>query len=118
MKADYIVLAGFLLLLTKDIIQAFPNRIINIHPSLLPAYGGKGMYGMHVHNAVYSNREKETGITIHLVNENYDEGTILCQKKCNIEHCHSPEDIQKAVQMLEHSFFGPEIDKYISSHAL
>ncbi len=80
-NADYIILAGFLWKIPSSIIEAFPNKIINIHPALLPKYGGKGMYGMHVHNAVVQNKEKESGITIHYVNENYDEGAIIFTKK-------------------------------------
>ena len=80
-NADVIILAGFLWKIPSNIIEAFPNKIINIHPALLPKYGGKGMYGMHVHNAVKENKESETGITIHYVNENYDEGAIIFQAK-------------------------------------
>ena len=79
-NADLIVLAGFLWKIPDKMIQAFPNRIINIHPALLPKYGGKGMYGMHVHKAVVDNKEEKSGITIHYVNENYDEGAIIFQK--------------------------------------
>ncbi|MBP2834380.1 phosphoribosylglycinamide formyltransferase, partial [Aquimarina sp. U1-2] len=83
-KPDVIVLAGFLWKFPEVILNAFPNKVINVHPALLPKYGGKGMYGMHVHNAVVDNDETETGITIHYVNENYDEGAIIFQVKCKV----------------------------------
>jgi len=94
-NADFIVLAGFLWKLPTTIIEAFPNKIINIHPALLPKYGGKGMYGMHVHNAVVENKEKNSGITIHYVNENYDEGAVIFQKSFEVLVCDTAEDVAK-----------------------
>ena len=110
---DFIVLAGFLWKIPDYLIAAYPNRIINIHPALLPKFGGKGMYGIHVHEAVKAAGEQESGITIHLVNENYDEGKILLQEKVRI----LPEDnavtIAKKVLQLEHAHFSPLVEKYI-----
>lgn len=106
LNPDLIVLAGFLLRFPESIIDKFPNKIINIHPSLLPKYGGKGMYGMNVHQAVLDNKEKETGITIHFVNKNYDEGAIIEQFIINIEKCFTAEDIAEKVHKLEHKYFA------------
>ena len=100
-----IVLAGYLKKIPREIINVFKNKILNIHPALLPKYGGKGMYGMNVHNAVFKNNETESGITIHYVNENYDEGQIIFQKSCDIKHCQSPEEIAIEVQKLEHKYY-------------
>jgi phosphoribosylglycinamide formyltransferase, formyltetrahydrofolate-dependent len=109
-QIDYIVLAGFLLKIPENLLKAYPNRIINIHPALLPKYGGKGMYGHHVHKAVVDNRESESGITIHYVNENYDEGQIIFQAKCEVLPTDSPEDVASKVHELEYKYF-PEIIK-------
>ncbi len=111
---DLIVLAGFLLKFPESIIKKYPNKIINIHPALLPKYGGKGMYGMHVHEAVLKNREAETGITIHYVNENYDEGAIIFQKSVNIENCTTAEQIAEKVHVLEHRYFPETIEKILN----
>jgi phosphoribosylglycinamide formyltransferase-1 len=111
--ADYIVLAGFLLKIPSNIIEHFPNKIINIHPALLPKYGGKGMYGMHVHNAVKDNNDSETGITIHFVNENYDEGAIIFQAITKLETSDSPEDIAQKIHGLEYEHFPKVIEKVI-----
>ena len=116
-EADFIVLAGFLWRVPQKIITAFPQKIINIHPALLPNYGGKGMYGMHVHEAVVANREKETGITIHYVNENYDEGAIIFQKKVNIAAGDSPQDIAAKVHQLEYEYFPVIINQVILNNA-
>ncbi|MEM9917034.1 MAG: phosphoribosylglycinamide formyltransferase [Bacteroidota bacterium] len=105
---DFIVLAGFLWLIPSYLVQSYRDKIINIHPALLPKYGGKGMYGMHVHKAVYEARDSESGITIHYVNEQYDEGSIIFQKSCPIGPEDGPEDIARKVQSLEHEHF-PEI---------
>jgi phosphoribosylglycinamide formyltransferase-1 len=102
---DWIVLAGFLLKVPTEIIEAYPHKIINIHPSLLPKYGGKGMYGMKVHEAVAEANEKESGITIHYVNENLDEGEIIFQAKCEVLSTDSPEEIAAKVHKLEYEFF-------------
>lgn len=111
--ADWIILAGFLWKIPQNIIDAFPNKIINIHPALLPKYGGKGMYGMHVHNAVIENKETVTGITIHYVNENYDEGAIIFQKKLAISATDSPEDVAQKTHILEYEYFPKVIEKVI-----
>lgn len=112
-KADFIVLAGFLLKVPENIIEAFPNKIINIHPALLPNYGGKGMYGMHVHQAVKENKETETGITIHYVNENYDEGAIIFQAKTALTKDDTPESIAQKVHQLEYKYFPEVIAKTV-----
>ena len=112
-EADYIVLAGFLWRVPSRIVEAFPNKIINIHPALLPKYGGKGMYGMNVHKAVKENLELETGITIHFVNENYDEGAIIFQAKTPVTFDDTPEDIANKVHELEYKFFPEVIEKVI-----
>tara|TARA_B100001173_G_scaffold264827_1_gene239596 strand:- start:30 stop:608 length:579 start_codon:yes stop_codon:yes gene_type:complete len=108
---DLIVLAGFLWQVPLKIIEAFPNKIINIHPALLPAYGGKGMYGMNVHKAVIENNEKMSGITIHFVDKNYDEGKIIFQKSISISDKDSSESLARKVLKLEHSFFPKIIEK-------
>lgn len=104
-EADFIILAGFLWKIPTNIIEAFPNKIINIHPALLPKYGGKGMYGMHVHSAVVENKETETGITIHYVNENYDEGAIIFQAKTTILPSDTPQDVAAKIHLLEQKHF-------------
>ena len=108
LKIDLIALAGFLWLIPDNLIKAFPQKIINIHPALLPKYGGKGMYGMHVHEAVVANNEQYSGITIHYVNPNYDEGNIIFQKKCALSNNDTAEDVAKKVHALEYTFY-PEI---------
>lgn len=113
LKPDLIVLAGFLWKFPVDIIAQYPNRIINIHPALLPKYGGKGMYGMKVHQTVLDNKENETGITIHYVNEHYDEGEFIFQQKVNIEDCASAEEIVAKVHKLEHKYFPEIIEKLL-----
>ena len=112
---DYIVLAGFLLLIPKYLIEAFPDRILNIHPALLPKYGGKGMYGHHVHKAVHQNKEKESGMTIHLVDEHYDEGKILFQATTALEASDSPDMIAAKVLKLEHRHYPEQVEKLILS---
>jgi phosphoribosylglycinamide formyltransferase-1 len=111
--ADYIVLAGFLWKIPKNIIDAFPNKIINIHPALLPKYGGKGMYGNHIHKKVIENKEKETGITIHYVNEKYDDGTIIFQKSVSLSNNETLKNIQKKIHQLEMENFPKVIEKEI-----
>ncbi|MEY4046793.1 MAG: hypothetical protein RL284_344 [Bacteroidota bacterium] len=112
---DFIVLAGFLWLIPPYLIQHYPDRIINIHPALLPKYGGKGMYGHFVHEAVHLAKETHSGITIHYVNEKYDEGSIVFQERCEILPSDQPEDIAKKVQVLEHSHYPTVIDQLVSS---
>lgn len=111
--ADYIILAGFLLRVPEFLIRVYPEKIINIHPALLPKYGGKGMYGHHVHEAVSKAGEKKSGCTIHLVNEKYDEGRILFQAETTLSEDMQPEDIAAAVLRLEHQYYGTTIEKYI-----
>lgn len=113
-QVDMIVLAGFLRKISLPILEAYPDRILNIHPALLPDYGGKGMYGMHVHRAVFKNNEQESGITIHLVNEKYDEGKHLLQEKVDVRQSASPEEIQQKVLALEHYWFPRAIERYIN----
>lgn len=109
----HIVLAGFLWLIPSYLLNDFPNRIINIHPALLPKYGGKGMYGARVHEAVRTAGDRETGITIHLVNEHYDEGRILFQGKCDIGENYSPEEIAACVHKLEYEHYPRVIEQWI-----
>lgn len=110
-QIDMIVLAGFMWLLPAHIIHQFEKRIINIHPALLPKYGGKGMYGMKVHETVLQNKEKETGISIHYVNEEYDQGALITQKKCPIEEGDTPETIAQKVHQLEYQYYPPIIEE-------
>ncbi|GGX07052.1 phosphoribosylglycinamide formyltransferase [Aquimarina muelleri] len=112
-KPDIIVLAGFLWIFPKKIIDAFPNRVINVHPALLPKYGGKGMYGHHVHEAVVKNKEKESGITIHYVNEHYDEGAIVFQAKTPVLEGDTAEDVANAIHQLEYKHFPVVIEKLL-----
>lgn len=105
---DFIVLAGFLWKVPDALVAAYPNKIINIHPALLPKYGGKGMYGMHVHEAVIAAGEKESGITIHYVNEHFDEGAPIFQASCPVEPGETPESLAKKIHLLEHRHF-PEV---------
>jgi phosphoribosylglycinamide formyltransferase-1 len=111
---DFIVLAGFLWLVPEYLIKAFPKRIINIHPALLPKYGGKGMYGMRVHEAVIDNGEKDSGITIHFVNEKYDEGNIIFQAHCPVNRNDTPELLAERVHLLEHEHYPKVIEKLIT----
>ncbi len=102
---DFIVLAGFLWLIPNSLIDAYANKIINIHPALLPKYGGKGMYGMHVHEAVVQNKEAYSGITIHFVDEKYDNGAIIFQAQCKIEEGDTAEMVAQKVHQLEYAYF-------------
>lgn len=111
--ADFIILAGFLWKIPQKIIDTFPQNIINIHPALLPKYGGKGMYGMNVHKAVKANKETETGITIHYVNANYDEGAIIFQAKTAINVTDTPETIAQKIHILEQRYFPKIIEDII-----
>lgn len=113
-QPDLIVLAGFLWKIPESFIKAFPNKIINIHPALLPKFGGKGMYGMHVHEAVVANKETETGITIHYVNENYDEGAIIFQVKCDVISSDTAEDVAGKIHELEMEYFPKVVDKLLN----
>ena len=113
--ADYIILAGFLWLVPSHIVNAFENRILNIHPALLPAYGGKGMYGENVHKAVCENGEPETGITIHKVNEKYDDGDIVFQEKVILSRDDTPESIARKVHELEYAHYPRVIKQFVTS---
>jgi phosphoribosylglycinamide formyltransferase-1 len=110
---DFIVLAGFLWLIPKELIDKYPKRIINIHPALLPNYGGKGMYGMKVHEAIIEAGEKESGITIHFVNENYDEGENIFQAKCEITSDDDAESLANKIHALEYAHFPAIIEKTV-----
>lgn len=112
---DYIILAGFLLKVPQELIDLFPDRIINIHPALLPKFGGKGMYGHHVHEAVIAAAEERSGITVHLVNEHYDSGRILFQASCTIESGETPESLAAKIHLLEQAHFPKAIADYINS---
>ncbi len=112
-KIDFIVLAGFLWLVPKILIEAFPNKMINIHPALLPKFGGKGMYGDHVHTAVKLSEEKETGITIHYVNEHYDDGNTIFQARTALSASDTPETIAKKVHLLEYEHFPKVVEQTI-----
>jgi len=112
-KPDLIVLAGFLLKFPSNIIELYPNKIINIHPALLPKYGGKGMYGMNVHKAILENQEAETGISIHYVDEHYDNGDMIFQQKVSIGNCQTPEEIAQKVHELEHEYFPKVIEQLL-----
>ena len=109
-KPDLIVLAGFLWKFPEHILHAFPNKVINVHPALLPKYGGKGMYGMHVHNAVVENKETETGITIHYVNEHYDEGAIIFQAPCDVNADDTADDVASKIHELEMTHFPTVVE--------
>lgn len=112
-RITHIVLAGFMWLMPENIIRAYPNKIINIHPALLPKFGGKGMYGHHVHEAVKAADEKETGITIHLVNEKYDEGKILFQASTPLDITDTPDIIAHKVHALEYKHYPEQLEKWI-----
>lgn len=113
-KIDFIVLAGFLWKLPEALVAAYPDQIINIHPALLPAYGGKGMYGMKVHEAVIAAGEKESGITIHYVNERFDEGETIFQAKCSIEPGDTPEILAGKIHALEHRHFPKVVEQVLN----
>ena len=115
-QPDLIVLAGFLLKFPQSIVETYSNKIINIHPALLPKYGGKGMYGMNVHKAIVENKEKETGITIHFVNENYDEGNIIFQKKVALLITDTPVVVAEKIHELEQQYFPKVIEDLLSSN--
>lgn len=117
-KPDLIVLAGYMKLVPKSVIEIYKNRIINIHPALLPKYGGKGMYGMNIHRAVFDAGEKESGVTVHLVNEKYDEGKILYQEKVDISDCNSAEEIAEKILKVEHKVYPEVIQKIIEGKIL
>ncbi len=113
LQVDVVVLAGFLWKVPALMVQEFPHRIVNIHPSLLPKYGGKGMYGHHVHEAVHQAGERESGITIHWVNEQYDEGGIIAQHRVNVEPSDTPFDIERKVRALEMEWFPRAVEEVL-----
>jgi len=112
--ADLIVLAGFLRLLPAEFVQAFQNRIVNIHPSLLPKYGGKGMYGARVHQAVIDAGDERSGITIHYVNERYDEGSVVFQAECDVHKDDSADSLATRIHELEHEHYSQQIERLIN----
>ncbi|MDR0973198.1 MAG: phosphoribosylglycinamide formyltransferase [Prevotellaceae bacterium] len=114
-QIDFIVLAGFLLRVPECLLITYPYRIINIHPALLPKYGGKGMYGSRVHEAVVAAHETESGITIHYVNERYDEGIIIRQERCPVTPADTPDDVAERVHALEYRYFPSTIEDVIAS---
>jgi phosphoribosylglycinamide formyltransferase-1 len=113
-KVEFIVLAGFLSKISAPLLRAFPRRIINIHPALLPKFGGKGMYGMHVHEAVVAAGEKESGITIHYINERYDEGAIIFQTSCPLSDSDTAQDLASRIHVLEHTYYPLVIEELLS----
>jgi len=113
LNPNLIVLAGYLQKISADWVEAFAGRIINIHPALLPNYGGKGMYGMNVHQAVIQAKEKESGISIHYVNEHYDQGALIAQYTVSVDAQDTPEQLAQKVQALEHRYFPEEIEKLL-----
>ncbi len=113
LKVDWVILAGFLWLVPQHLIDAFPNKIINIHPALLPKYGGKGFYGHHVHEAVVAAHEKESGITIHYVNERYDSGNIIFQTKVALSKNDTPDDVAAKIHVLEQMNFPVVIENLL-----
>lgn len=113
-QIDFIVLAGFLLKIPENLVEAFPDKIVNIHPALLPKYGGKGMYGQRVHEAVIAAGDTESGITIHLVNEFYDEGETLFQATCPVTPNDTPQSLARKVQQLEHQYYPKIIEQLLS----
>jgi len=114
-EIDLVILAGFLWLIPDSLLKAFPNKILNIHPALLPKYGGKGMYGMNVHKAIFEAKEKFSGITIHTIDGEYDRGDFVYQESINIEHCGSAQEIAESVLKLEHKNFAKVIETYLSN---
>ncbi len=113
-QIDWVILAGFLWLVPVSLLKAYPHKVINLHPALLPKFGGKGMYGMNVHKAVVAAHETETGITIHYANEHFDEGEIIYQAKCTVAPTDTPEHIAEKIHQLEHTFFPTVIEQIIT----
>ena len=109
-RADWLVLAGFLLLLPPKLLQAYPRRVMNIHPALLPRYGGKGMYGHHVHQAVVEHGERESGITVHLADEHFDHGDILFQARCAVSPTDTPDDVAAKIHLLEKAYYPAVVE--------
>ena len=114
---DMIILSGYLRIVPESLIEKYPNKILNIHPALLPEYGGKGMYGAKVHEAVIANNEKYSGITIHIVNQNYDDGEIIFQHKIIVENTDTPDSLAEKIHQLEYEFYPKIIEEYIKTLA-
>jgi phosphoribosylglycinamide formyltransferase-1 len=114
-QINFVVLAGFLWLVPGSILKKYPNKIINIHPALLPKYGGKGMFGHHVHEAVISNKEPQSGITIHYVNEHYDEGNIIFQATCEVTENDTPDSLSSKIHDLEYAHFPKVIEQLLAA---
>lgn len=112
-RIDFVVLAGFLLRIPETLLHAYPDKIINIHPALLPKYGGKGMYGNRVHEAVVAGGETETGITIHYINERYDEGDVVFQATCPVLPTDSAEDVARKVHALEYEYYPAVVERVV-----
>jgi phosphoribosylglycinamide formyltransferase 1 len=112
-QVSHIVLAGFLWLVPESLVKEYPGAVVNIHPALLPKYGGKGMYGARVHEAVIANREPESGITIHYVNEKYDDGNIIFQATCPVDENETPESLAAKIHQLEYDHFPRIIEKVV-----
>jgi phosphoribosylglycinamide formyltransferase-1 len=112
---NWIILAGYLKKIPDNVVSSYANKILNIHPALLPAFGGKGMYGMKVHQAVFESGAKLSGVTVHLVNEIYDAGPIIAQQAVDIEHCSSPEEIAEKVLSIEHNLYSKALKKILSN---
>lgn len=114
LEVDFIVLAGFMNKIPESFLNSYPNRIVNIHPALLPKHGGKGMYGMHVHDAVVAAGEKESGITIHYINEEYDEGQVIFQTTCTVSPHDTAEDVANKVHALEYKHYPKVIEQLLT----
>ena len=117
-KVDFVILAGFLLKLPPIMVEEYQNRILNIHPSLLPKYGGKGMYGNNVHKAVLENKETESGISVHFVNQNYDEGELILQEKCSVSENETLETLAAKIHQLEKKYLPIAIEKVLKNKTL
>jgi phosphoribosylglycinamide formyltransferase 1 len=117
-QADWIILAGFLWLIPDNLLEKYSDRIVNIHPALLPKFGGKGMYGDKVHQEVVANKETESGITIHKVNQHYDQGEIIFQAKCSVEPNDTPELVAQKVHALEYEYFPGVIEKLVLGYPI
>lgn len=115
-RVDWVILAGFLRKIPENVLAAFPDRIVNIHPALLPDFGGKGMYGSHVHKAVIEAGKRESGITIHRVNAQYDEGAILFQARCPVQAGDTPQSLAARIHILEHQHYPQVIEELLNSH--
>ena len=114
-KIDFIILGGYMLLIPANVVEMFPRKVVNIHPALLPKFGGKGMYGDNVHRAVIEKNETESGITIHFVNEHYDEGNVVFQTKCDVTKDDTHETLAAKIHLLEHKYYPQIINQILSN---